>query len=121
MLALPKIILLLIAIESGNMPNPPDGDGGKAVGVLQMHPIAVREANRIAGREIYTLNDRKSRVRSMQMCSLILSYRVTKYKQRYGKSPSDQLLMESWQSGRLGKRATLQYQEKVERVLKGTH
>lgn len=52
----------------------PDGDGGKAVGPYQMWPIAVREANRIAGKQIWTLADRRDLILSRAMCRVTLEY-----------------------------------------------
>lgn len=114
-----KVLLVLLTIESSNLPNPPPGDGGRAVGVLQIHPIAVREANRILGRQEFTLRDRENRTRSMQMCSVLLSYRIARYRQRTGQSPSEIRLAESWQSGSIWKRASPCYQAKVRRQLEG--
>lgn len=38
----------------------PDGDNGRAVGVYQQWPCAVREANRIVGWECWRLEDRRN-------------------------------------------------------------
>jgi hypothetical protein len=75
-----------IAVESGNNPNVPDGDGGRAVGVAQMWPVAVKEANRLeamhARREgrtprRWTLRDRRDPVasRAMVVATLAAHYR----------------------------------------------
>lgn len=54
------------------------GDNGKAVGVLQIHPIMVREANRILamnGKEnSYTYDDRYSREKSIEMFKIVQDF-----------------------------------------------
>ena len=51
------------------------GDNGKAVGCLQIHPIMVREVNRILAKydipTTYTLNDRYSRAKSIEMFNIV--------------------------------------------------
>lgn len=76
----------IISVESNNGVDRRTGDGGRAVGVYQMWPVAVREANRIesimARREgrrprKWTLSDRHCSERSRQMCetTMIWHYR----------------------------------------------
>ena len=48
------------------------GDGGLAVGCMQIHPIMVKDINRILGWNNYTLNDRYDRNKSRQMCKIYL-------------------------------------------------
>jgi hypothetical protein len=56
------------------------GDNGKAVGVLQIHPIMVREANRILAMKdeskanYYTYDDRYSREKSIEMFKIVQDY-----------------------------------------------
>ena len=56
------------------------GDSGKAVGVLQIHPIMVREANRILAmnnapeEKLYTYNDRYSREKSIEIFKIVQDY-----------------------------------------------
>ena len=54
------------------------GDNGKAVGVLQIHPIMVREANRIlklSGVEKeYTYDDRYDRTKSIEIFKIVQDY-----------------------------------------------
>ena len=60
----------LIAIESSGNPDA-IGDGGQAVGLLQIHPRTVDECNRILKRNEFTLDDRLSRERSVEMFEVI--------------------------------------------------
>lgn len=55
------------------------GDSGKAVGVLQIHPIMVREANRIIAlkggdRETYAYDDRYDREKSIEIFKIVQDY-----------------------------------------------
>ena len=72
------VIQALIIVESGGN-NVAVGDGGKAVGCLQIHPIMVKEVNRICkldGRqERFTLADRKSRGKSKQMARIFFEHK----------------------------------------------
>jgi hypothetical protein len=65
-------IAALIQIESGGRPDAV-GDGGRAVGILQMWPVAVREANRIAGETRWTLDDRRCPDKSIEMARTVLA------------------------------------------------
>jgi len=65
----------LLSIESGGNDYPPDGDGGRAVGCLQIWPIMVAECNRIAGvPDRWTLDDRRDPQESRQMALVFLRY-----------------------------------------------
>lgn len=55
------------------------GDSGKAVGVLQIHPIMVREANRIIAmnggqKDMYSYDDRYDRDKSIEMFKVVQDY-----------------------------------------------
>ena len=68
------IVDALCIVESGNNPDAPDGDGGKAVGVLQIWPIMVAECNRIMAYRVWNLDDRRTVDASRDMCACFLSY-----------------------------------------------
>jgi len=53
-------ICLRVESQGYTAANVPDGDGGRAVGVYQQWPIAVDEANRIAGRKLWSYDDRRN-------------------------------------------------------------
>ena len=71
------LIDAMIYVESKNNPNA-IGDGGRAVGVLQIWPIMVRDVNRILRRrgisDGYTYDDRYSRDKSIEMFHIWKSY-----------------------------------------------
>ena len=54
------------------------GDNGRAVGVLQIHPIMVREANRILAlkkdKTTYTYEDRFNREKSIEIFNIVQGY-----------------------------------------------
>jgi len=54
-------------VESGGRRHPPAGDGGRAVGPLQIWPIRVADCNRIVGSDRWTLADRESLDESVAM------------------------------------------------------
>ena len=111
------ILMVLLTIESSNRPNPPAGDGGRAVGVLQIWPIMVDECNRIAGEKRWTYVDRHSKVQSVQMCAVYMNHQVKRYRAKYGRDPDAHALCESWQSGSIFRRADKRYQLKVWQTL----
>ena len=55
------------AVESGRRLSPPDGDGGKAVGPLQIWKVRVDDCNRIIGYRRWTYEDRRDWVKSAEM------------------------------------------------------
>lgn len=64
--ALAKTVLAAALVESGGDPCA-IGDGGKAVGILQIHPIMVADVNRIVGGPLYSLADRRDVLKSVEM------------------------------------------------------
>jgi soluble lytic murein transglycosylase-like protein len=77
------------AVESSGNPHAV-GDGGKAVGIAQIHPIMVREANRLAGTK-YTLKDRLDPVKSKAIFTI--------YTEHYGKGRSVEYQAKLWNGG----------------------
>jgi len=69
-----KLIMLLCIIESDNNPAA-IGDSGNAVGILQIHPIMVREVNRL-GKKQFSGTDRLDPEKSKSMAYIFLSRRV---------------------------------------------
>ena len=68
-----RVIDALVQIESSGRPAVV-GDNGAAVGLLQLHPVAVREANRLAGSKRWMLTDRTCPVKSRAMARTILNW-----------------------------------------------
>ena len=76
------MVAALVVVESGGNPSA-IGDGGRAVGLLQMWPIAVEEANRLEGIEArrqrrpartWTLANRLDPDASREMCAVTLRW-----------------------------------------------
>ncbi|GEM_PF-1136105 len=82
----------ICAVESGNNPDAPDGDGGKAVGVAQIWPCVVEDVNEYLGRDdLFTLEDRRSARRSRIMFDV--------YVRRYAAGRSNEWIARAWNSG----------------------
>jgi len=93
------------------------GDNGKAVGCLQIHPIVVREVNRLVSKP-YTLDDRYSRAKSIDMFNIISEeYDCC---EEYTFMQYAEIVARRWNGGPKGdkKTATLEYWEKVKKELK---
>ena len=115
-----NLINAIIYVESrGN--DSAIGDRGKAVGCLQIHPICVREVNRILRKNdiplLYTLEDRYSREKSIEMFNIIAEqYECCEYLTfiQYA-----EIVARRWNGGPRGhkKRATIKYWNKVQSVL----
>jgi len=107
-----KIILALIAIETGGGIKP--GDGGRAIGPLQIHKIYVDDVNRILGHRRYRYEDRESKKLSIQMTGVYLSHYGARYKDQTGLEPSHEVLARIHNGGPNGwkKVSTLKYWSK---------
>ena len=97
------------------------GDNGKAVGCLQIHPIMVREVNRLLAKydipTTYTLEDRYSREKSIEMFNIVSEeyYCCEDYTfEEYA-----EIVARRWNGGPRGdkKRSTLKYWNKVTKQL----
>lgn len=93
------------------------GDRGKAVGCLQIHPICVREVNRILRKHKsnlrYSLSDRYSRIKSIQMFNIIAEqYWCCEYGTFMQFA---EIVARRWNGGPRGdrKKATIKYWNKV--------
>jgi hypothetical protein len=106
------LISALMAVESGGYRNPDTavGDGGKAIGALQIHREVVKDVNHFYGTS-YTWNGMTNRADARKVCDLYLR------KWAKGKSPEDAARI--WNGGPTGhtKSATKSYWTKVNRHL----
>jgi soluble lytic murein transglycosylase-like protein len=82
-----------------------------AVGCLQIRPIMVREVNRLLGKDSFTLSDRWSKVKSIQMFNILRSHL---------KGASDEQIARTWNGGYNGhkKQSTIKYWQKVKKQIK---
>ena len=82
-----------------------------AVGVLQIRPIMMREVNRLLKENKYTLDDRWSKSKSIEMFNVIKQHTT---------NPTNEILARNWNGGWNGykKKSTLKYWNKVKTQLK---
>lgn len=113
----------MIHVESGGDPNALGdyiGDVPLAVGVLQIHQIMVKEANRILGEQRFRLDDRKDAWKSKEMLHTYACYLLDP---PYNNTIEQ--VARKWNAGKYwqGKQAS-EYWEKVKKeitILKGKH
>jgi len=82
-----------------------------AVGCLQIRPIMVTEINRLLGKDSFTLSDRWSKVKSIQMFNILRSNI---------KEASNEKIARVWNGGYNGhkKQSTIKYWNKVRKNIK---
>ncbi len=107
-----KLIQALITVESAGRTDA-IGDGGRAVGCLQIWPVMVKDVNRIAGTR-YTLADRKDRQKSIEMAHIYLAH--------YAKNDTLENAARKYNGGPAGhkKQSTIAYWKKVKTQLEKT-
>ena len=69
---LDELIEKIWLVESSGRLNPPDGDGGKAGGPLQIHPGVIKDVNQYYGTE-FTLDDRFDLEKSKLIAKLYIT------------------------------------------------
>jgi hypothetical protein len=106
------LLAALLTVESGNRPNPPDGDNGQAFGPLQIHNAVVQDVNRFAGTH-YTHEQTHSLSVSIAICEKYLSHYATAA--RLGRLPTEEDCARIWNGGPTGwkKRSTEKYWARV--------
>lgn len=111
-----RLIRAIEQVESGG-DTQAIGDGGSAVGCLQIHPEVVTEVNRINNQ--FTLEDRYSRVKSYAMARIYLNCWGEFYKHRSGEKPTDEIYARIWNGGPRGylNPNTKRYWEKVKKEM----
>lgn len=105
----PLIAALIIVESSGN--DMAIGDGGRAIGPLQIHKSVVIDANRIA-KTNWTHQQMTNRAIARKVCEAYLTH--------YGKGCTTEQLARKWNGGPTGdkKSATIPYWNKVKKHLK---
>ena len=107
---LTNLITALIAVESsGN--DLAIGDGGKAIGPLQIHKAVVTDVNRITGSH-YRHQDMTNRTQARAVCQAYLEH--------YGRGKTTEEQARIWNGGPTGDRktATVAYWAKVKKAIK---
>jgi len=90
------LILCIIQLESSDNAKAV-GDNGLAVGPMQIQPILVADVNRIVGQQRYSLDDRRSYVKSAEMAFIYLSHYGSE--RRLGRKPFARDLLLIWNGG----------------------
>ena len=108
-----RLIDAIIRVESSGRADAV-GDGGRAVGILQIWPITVADANRILGRDEFTLADRLDPDRSRA-----IFYTITNH---YSAGCSDEIKAKRWCNGPRGehKPGSAAYWAKVQEAMRCT-
>ena len=94
------------------------GDNGQAIGCMQIHPIMVKDVNRILGYIKYILDDRYDRNKSRGMCKVYMNH--------YCKGMNLEDMAACWVAGPDGylqkdKPAVKKYLEKINNYLVSLH
>lgn len=94
------------------------GDGGKAVGCMQIHTAVVDDVNRIYGKS-YKYSDRTDRTKSREIAKLYLAHWGKHYTKKTGLKPTDQVLARIWNGGPSGwsNRNTVNYWQRVKKEI----
>lgn len=109
-IAIDTLLMAVMSVES-NFDSMAYNSKENAAGVLQIRPIMVREVNRLLGEDKYTLKDRWSKEKSIEMFNVIRSHT---------KNATDQKIARNWNGGWNGhkKKSTLKYWQKVKKQFK---
>ena len=122
MVSWPLLIAALITVESSDGLKTV-GDGGSAIGVLQIHKIYVRDCNVILKRKgaefKYRYGDRYSEPHSVGMANLYLKHYCEQYEKETGKKATMEIAARMHNGGPNGwkKESTNGYWRKVQAVL----
>ncbi len=111
-----QIILLIAAlmrVESGGSTSLATPGPRGEVGCLQIRPVVIRDLNRIAGRQRFTMADRLDRSRSVEIFNAYVYHYATA--ERIGREPTLEDMARIWNGGPRGYRKpeTAAYWQKV--------
>ena len=108
------LLAALIAVESGG-DHTAVGDGGRAIGVLQIHAGVCKDVNRV-----YGFNYKHSDMRCPNKSRVVCVHYLRHYMKHSGETPSYELAARIWNGGPRGhkKSATDPYWKKVKQQLR---
>ena len=106
---LDKLITKIYVVESGGRLNPPDGDGGRAVGALQLHKCVIDDVNFYYGQN-FTYTDRHDLNKAKQIAKLYIA--MWMHKQR------EEIAARIFNGGPRGwqKKSTDKYWQKIQKT-----
>ena len=112
------LVNAIATVESGG-DSKAIGDGGKALGMFQLHKVYVQDVNRILKRKAYTYEDRMNPKKSREMTIVYLKYYGWVYESKTGKPATLEVLARIHNGGPNGwaKPATEKYWLKVKKAL----
>ena len=117
-----KLVDALIQVESkGNLDA--IGDGGKAIGCLQIHKEVIDDVNKhypnYYREKLYTVDDAFCKDKAIEICWLYLKYWGNQYKRKHNKIPTKEVYVRIWNGGPTGyeKQSTIKYWNKVKKIL----
>jgi len=93
----PRLIEALVRVESNGKANAV-GDSGKAFGILQIHEITVKEANRLAQTR-FTHADMMNPTKSREVATIVLNHYAKHIQKTTGREASEQELAYIWNGG----------------------
>jgi hypothetical protein len=111
---LPTILLAaIVSVESSNLPNPPDGDGGKSWGPFQISAGVIDDVNSFQRFTVFSKADCYNEVRAELMLRYYLAHYATE--DRLGHDPTIEDMARIWNGGPDGWRnpGTLPYWAKI--------
>jgi hypothetical protein len=113
MITTAMLFAAIVAVESGGNCYA-IGDGGKAVGAAQIWEVVVKDCNQISKTKHFTLNDRYSIQKSMEMFVIYTDH----YGKRYGCTPEVRAKIWNGGPGGMKMEKTVKYWQKVKAKLK---
>lgn len=120
---LATLILALIAVETGGHKSPATaiGDGGRAVGILQIHRGVVADVRDKCGLDVTWPESCRDPETSRAICSAYLTYWGARYTRETGKPATAEVLAKIWNAGPNGwrKKNAERYWDKVRRTNTG--
>jgi soluble lytic murein transglycosylase-like protein len=111
------IIPFLIMVESSGNPNPPDGDDGAAVGILQIHRKYWIDGTEY-GKVDWPYSDARNPDKSIQVATWYLERWGKHWEKEHGKPVTIETLARMHNGGpHFGKRSTQNYWKRVKEVI----
>lgn len=92
------LLMALHGAEADLRPNPPPGDRGKALGVLQIRVEVIKDVNRVYHTR-YVHRDALDPKKSFEICRLYLGYWGKHYTKHTGKQPTNEVYARIWNGG----------------------
>lgn len=99
------------------------GDGGKALGVVQIHKIAIDDVNRIYGTD-FKHSDAFSEKKSKKIFLLYIKAGIKRFRRLMGREPTEEVIVRFWNGGIYKghlKKSTIKYYNKYLKIKNEKH